>query len=83
MTVSVLLRFLEDVFLPVHAFPSISYRDSDSSVLKSVNWKKKALNEGMTEKQLRNAKKDVGASSNKTDFDGGWNLSLSNPKHVP
>ena len=45
--------------------------------------KKKALNEGITEKQLRNTIEYVGASSNKTDFDGGWNLSLSNPKHVP
>ena len=44
--------------------------------------KKKALNEGMTDKKFRNAKKDAGVSSNKTDFDGGWNLSLSNPKHV-
>ena len=34
------------------------------------------------EKEFRNAKKDAGVSSNKTDFDGGWNLSLSNPKHV-
>jgi putative DNA primase/helicase len=45
--------------------------------------KKKALNEGITEKQLRNTIEYVGASSNKTDFDGGWNLSLPNPKHVP
>ena len=44
--------------------------------------KKKALNEGMTDKEFRNAKKDAGVSSNKTDFDGGWNLYLSNPKHV-
>ena len=44
---------------------------------------KKALNEGITEKQLRNTIEYVGASSNKTDFDGGWNLSLPNPKHVP
>ena len=43
--------------------------------------KKKALTEGITEKQLRNTKEYVGASSNKTDFDGGWNLSLSNPNH--
>ena len=45
--------------------------------------KKKALNEGITEKQLRNTIEYVGASSNKTDFDGGGNLSLPNPKHVP
>ena len=44
--------------------------------------KKKAITQGMTEKEFRNAKKDAGVSSNKTDFDGGWNLSLSNPKHV-
>lgn len=44
--------------------------------------KKKALNEGITEKQLRNTIEYVGASSNKTDFDGGWDLSLSNTKHV-
>ena len=44
--------------------------------------KKKALNEGMTDKEFRNAKKDAGVSSNKTDFDGGWNLYLPNPKHV-
>jgi putative DNA primase/helicase len=43
--------------------------------------KKKALTEGITEKQLRNTKEYVGASSNKTDFDGGWDLSLSNPNH--
>jgi hypothetical protein len=42
---------------------------------------KKALTQGITEKQLRNAKKDAGVSSNKTDFDGGWDLSLSNPNH--
>ena len=44
--------------------------------------KKKAITQGMTEKEFRNAKKDAGVSSNKTDFDGGWNLYLSNPKHV-
>ena len=44
--------------------------------------KKKALNEGMTDKEFRNAKKYAGVSSNKTDFDGGWNLYLPNPKHV-
>jgi len=42
---------------------------------------KKALTQGITEKQLRNAKNDAGVSSNKTDFDGGWDLSLSNPNH--
>ena len=45
--------------------------------------KKKAITQGMTEKEFRNAKKDAGVSSNKTDFDGGWDLSLSNPSHVP
>ena len=45
--------------------------------------KKKAITQGMTEKEFRNAKKDAGVSSDKTDFDGGWNLSLPNPKHVP
>ena len=25
----------------------------------------------------------AGVSSDKTDFDGGWDLSLSNPNHVP
>ena len=46
---------------------------------------KKALTQGKNEKQLRNAKKDAGVSSNKTDFDGGWDLSLSdtNHNHVP
>ncbi len=44
--------------------------------------KKKAITQGMTEKEFRNAKKDARVSSDKTDFDGGWNLSLSNPKHV-
>ena len=44
---------------------------------------KKALTQGITEKQLRNAKNDAGVSSDKTDFDGGWDLSLSNPNHVP
>ena len=44
---------------------------------------KKALTQGMTEKQLRNAKEYAGVSSDKTDFDGGWDLSLSNPNHVP
>ena len=42
---------------------------------------KKALTQGITEKQLRNDKNDEGVSSNKTDFDGGWDLSLSNPNH--
>jgi len=42
---------------------------------------KKALTEGITEKQLRNARENAGVSSNKTDFDGGWDLSLSNPNH--
>ena len=42
---------------------------------------KKALTQGMTEKQLRNTKEYAGVSSNKTDFDGGWDLSLSNPNH--
>ena len=44
---------------------------------------KKALTQGMTQKQLRTAKEYAGVSSDKTDFDGGWNLSLPNPKHVP
>lgn len=44
---------------------------------------KKALTQGMTEKQLRTAKEYAGVSSDKTDFDGGWDLSLSNPNHVP
>ena len=43
--------------------------------------KKKALTEGITEKQLRNAREYAGVSSDKTDFDGGWDLSLSNPNH--
>ena len=43
---------------------------------------KKALTQGMTEKQLRTAKEYAGVSSDKTDFDGGWDLSLSNPNHV-
>ena len=42
---------------------------------------KKALTQGMTEKQLRNTKEYAGVSSDKTDFDGGWDLSLSNPNH--
>ena len=42
---------------------------------------KKALTQGMTEKQLRTAKEYAGVSSDKTDFDGGWDLSLSNPNH--
>ena len=42
---------------------------------------KKALNQGMTEKQLRTTKEYAGVSSDKTDFDGGWDLSLSNPNH--
>ena len=42
---------------------------------------KKALTEGITEKQLRTAKEYAGVSSDKTDFDGGWDLSLSNPNH--
>ena len=45
--------------------------------------KKKALNQGMTEKEFRNAKKNAGVSSDKTDFVGGWDLSLSNHNHVP
>ena len=45
--------------------------------------KKKAITQGMTEKEFRNAKKDAGVSSDKTDFDGGWDLSLSNHNHVP
>jgi putative DNA primase/helicase len=44
---------------------------------------KKALTQGMTEKQLRTAKEYAGVSSDKTDIDGGWVLSLSNPNHVP
>jgi len=44
---------------------------------------KKALTQGMTQKQLRTAKEYAGVSSDKTDFDGGWDLSLSNPNHVP
>ena len=44
---------------------------------------KKALTQGMTEKQLRTAKEYAGVSSDKTDFDGGWDLSLSNHNHVP
>ena len=44
--------------------------------------KKKAITQGMTEKEFRHAKKDAGVSSNKTYFDGGWDLSLSNPNHV-
>ena len=42
---------------------------------------KKALTQGMSQKQLRNAKEYAGVSSDKTDFDGGWDLSLSNPNH--
>ena len=42
---------------------------------------KKALTQGMTQKQLRTAKEYAGVSSDKTDFDGGWDLSLSNPNH--
>ncbi len=42
---------------------------------------KKALTQGMTQKQLRTAKEYTGVSSDKTDFDGGWDLSLSNPNH--
>jgi len=42
---------------------------------------KKALNQGMTEKQLRTTKEYAGVSSDKTDFDGGWDLSLPNPNH--
>ena len=45
--------------------------------------KKKAITQGMTEKEFRNAKKNAGVSSDKTDFDGGWDLSLSNHNHVP
>ena len=45
--------------------------------------KKKALTEGITEKQLRTTKEYAGVSSDKTDFDGGWDLSLSNHNHVP
>ena len=44
---------------------------------------KKALTQGITEKQLRNTREYAGVSSDKTDFDGGWDLSLSNPNHVP
>ena len=44
---------------------------------------KKALTQGMTEKQLRNTKEYAGVSSDKTDFNGGWDLSLSNHNHVP
>ena len=44
---------------------------------------KKALTQGMTQKQLRTAKEYAGVSSDKTDFDGGWDLSLSNHNHVP
>ena len=44
---------------------------------------KKALTQGMTQKQLRTAKEYAGVSSDKTDFDGGWDLSLPNPNHVP
>ena len=44
---------------------------------------KKALTQGMTQKQLRTTKEYAGVSSDKTDFDGGWDLSLSNPNHVP
>jgi RecA-family ATPase len=42
---------------------------------------KKALTQGMSQKQLRNAKEYAGVSSDKTDFDGGWDLSLPNPNH--
>ena len=42
---------------------------------------KKALTQGITEKQLRNTREYAGVSSDKTDFDGGWDLSLSNPNH--
>ena len=34
-------------------------------------------------KKNLNTKKNAGVSSDKTDFDGGWDLSLSNPNHVP
>ena len=42
---------------------------------------KKALTQGMTQKQLRTVKEYTGVSSDKTDFDGGWDLSLPNPNH--
>ena len=50
---------------------------------KAAEVEKKALTQGITEKQLRNTREYAGVSSDKTDFDGGWDLSLSNPNHVP
>ena len=42
---------------------------------------KKALTQGITKKQFRNLRKGMDIESNKTGFNGGWDLSLSNPNH--